>query len=692
MRLFWASLALSSCLGAAERDLSSYFTGRTGSALLWDLERDELAAAWNAAQARSQEVPLASWRKAFVFATMLEQGVYREDERVACREGALNAVEALAYSCNEYFAKMEPRLDLARGFARLGLDSTRRQWRLSELLPAWKRLVSRRREARLEPLFRGLRQAVEYGTARLAAPPGLPSGIAVAGKTGTMLGTALFAGYAPLERPKYLLLIHLGSGAGGITGGGDAAPFAAKIFGDLLAQTQRPSEAGTVRVRLFWRRDTKGLNLKPGDYPEGTEIRLGNSRLRAPGKVNVKAEGIDVELPLETYVQAVMEGEAGGFRHKASREAMAVAARTYAARFRGRHSHEGFDFCDTTHCQDARFVEHPSAASARAVEATAGELIWWQGKAAAAYYHADSGGWLETGEEPYLKSRRDPWWRDEGQASWQWRVRALDLAAALHLTRIRPQLEVRERLPSGRVKALSVFGHPAEGMAFRSAVGRLLGWEKLPSRLFSVETKEGKIVFSGKGRGHGWGLPQTSAERMAAAGKTYREILAEYYPGTAVGITARGFRWKLLEQGKLRLFTTEEAKDGRRLGEALTVWQQWERDLAMAGNASLRFYPDRAAFQNATGITAKVQGATRGKTVFLLSGATASTLRHELLHALLEQNTRQRHPAWFREGLVEYWNGEKSEAALRVQRLGGREGRQALLRYWRGGLPADKVQ
>ena len=30
---------------------------------------------------------------------------------------------------------------------------------------------------------------------------------------------------------------------------------------------------------------------------------------------------------------------------------MAVAARSYAKRFSGQHAKEGFDFCDTTHCQ-----------------------------------------------------------------------------------------------------------------------------------------------------------------------------------------------------------------------------------------------------------------------------------------------------------------------------------------------------
>ncbi len=58
-----------------------------------------------------------------------------------------------------------------------------------------------------------------------------------------------------------------------------------------------------------------------------------------------------VDLPLERYVAAVLAGESSIFQSPEALKAMAVAARTYAVRLRGRHSVEGFDFCDTTHCQ-----------------------------------------------------------------------------------------------------------------------------------------------------------------------------------------------------------------------------------------------------------------------------------------------------------------------------------------------------
>src|SRR5690349_25170076 len=58
-----------------------------------------------------------------------------------------------------------------------------------------------------------------------------------------------------------------------------------------------------------------------------------------------------VEMPLEQYVTAAIAGESSVFQSSEALKAMAIAARTYAVRLRGRHNAEGFDLCDTTHCQ-----------------------------------------------------------------------------------------------------------------------------------------------------------------------------------------------------------------------------------------------------------------------------------------------------------------------------------------------------
>jgi stage II sporulation protein D len=58
--------------------------------------------------------------------------------------------------------------------------------------------------------------------------------------------------------------------------------------------------------------------------------------------------------------------------------------------------------------------------------------------------------------------------------------------------------------------------------------------EVIPSTFFSVARERSDFIFTGKGWGHGVGLCQWGAIQMAKAGKSYRQILQHYYPGTAL--------------------------------------------------------------------------------------------------------------------------------------------------------------
>ena len=101
-----------------------------------------------------------------------------------------------------------------------------------------------------------------------------------------------------------------------------------------------------------------------------------------------------MEMPLERYVEAVLAGEASTFRSEEALKAMAVTARTYAVRLRGRHASEGYDLCGTTHCQRLEPAKvTPRLASA--VSATNGEMLWWEGKPIFAAYSRDCGGVTE---------------------------------------------------------------------------------------------------------------------------------------------------------------------------------------------------------------------------------------------------------------------------------------------------------
>ncbi len=63
---------------------------------------------------------------------------------------------------------------------------------------------------------------------------------------------------------------------------------------------------------------------------------------------------------------------------------------------------------------------------------------------------------------------------------------------------------------------------------------RLLGYKELPSTYFSITMDDENIIFEGGGYGHGVGLSQWGALELANEGKSYRDILLFYYPGTVL--------------------------------------------------------------------------------------------------------------------------------------------------------------
>jgi stage II sporulation protein D len=132
--------------------------------------------------------------------------------------------------------------------------------------------------------------------------------------------------------------------------------------------------------------------------------------------------------------------------------------------------------------------------------------------------------------------------RESAWEHWTRRFTAAELGAKLRerdgtRTAADPTgVAVTARGASGRARAVAVATPKGTlmltGLEIRFALG-------LPENLFNVvagtDADGGRVfTFYGRGWGHGVGLCQTGAFGMALAGRTYREILAHYYPGTEV--------------------------------------------------------------------------------------------------------------------------------------------------------------
>jgi stage II sporulation protein D len=399
--------------------------------------------------------------------------------------------------------------------------------------------------------------------------------------------------------------------------------------------------------------------------------------------LEIRARGnqlvLTLSLPLEEYVAAVLAAESRNQQSDQSLQAMAVAARTFAVHFRGRHKTEHFDFCDTTHCQDFRFSAINDRIRA-AVEATEGELLWYEGRPAATYYHQNCGGNTAASADvwpgpklSYLRGRQDPYCLRSNGSTWRSSIAKSDLQKALHNAGLKtPEawtaLEIEVRTPTGRARKLRLAGATGaneriSASSFRFAVNRALGWNQIRSDLYEVRDAGDQIVFTGRGSGHGVGLCQSGAAEMGKQGSSYREILAFYYPGTALGVTAQGLSWQSQSGEQLEMLTTHVNEDSPliAMGERIMREAEETTGLRFGVRPRLKVYPTLDTYRDSTREPGWVAASTRGRTIRLQPpgllrshSALKSTLRHEFLHLLIEAHARPGLPLWFREGLVLY--------------------------------------
>lgn len=81
----------------------------------------------------------------------------------------------------------------------------------------------------------------------------------------------------------------------------------------------------------------------------------------SPIKVHLVRENVTQTLSLEDYVLGVMRAEGSVETEPEALRALAIAVRTFALKNSGRHVTDGYDFCSTTHCQ--RFAGKNTATS-----------------------------------------------------------------------------------------------------------------------------------------------------------------------------------------------------------------------------------------------------------------------------------------------------------------------------------------
>ena len=260
-----------------------------------------------------------------------------------------------------------------------------------------------------------------------------------------------------------------------------------------------------------------------------------------------------------------------------------------------RDAHEGFDVCADDHCQRyegiTRRDEHPEAAAnvQKAIDATRGQVLMYDGKVCDARFYKSCGGATELFENawanehyPYLEAVRDEIgtplpdltieenaqefirtspsaycnttderilsqvlnnYDQETKDFYRWTVQ-YTAAELSDIIRERSGIDFGEiidlvpikRGPSARLYEMQIVGSKRTMVIGKELeIRKWLSRSHLYSSAFVVDRNEqGDFILTGAGWGHGVGLCQIGAAVMADKGYTYEQILAHYFPGSEI--------------------------------------------------------------------------------------------------------------------------------------------------------------
>ena len=268
-------------------------------------------------------------------------------------------------------------------------------------------------------------------------------------------------------------------------------------------------------------------------------IRIDDRRLAGRVSLIPNKGRVDVVhvVPLERYVERVVEKEVYASWPSEALKAQAVIARTYALHERAKNGAAAYDVEASALSQ--RYVAGPVDARVHdSSRGTAGEFLAHDGEPILAVFHSSAGGRTAAAEEvwgehvPYLQSVASPD-DDAPDHFWSYEIPRNELFAALAENGLnaRPgDVNVLARSPSGRIQRVRVGSAELSGRDFRD----LLGGMGIRSTLFDLRSDGNQVRFLGSGFGHGVGLSQWGAYALARKGRSYAQILSHYYRGTVL--------------------------------------------------------------------------------------------------------------------------------------------------------------
>jgi len=319
-----------------------------------------------------------------------------------------------------------------------------------------------------------------------------------------------------------------------------------------LLKLRRADGGILVNGRLLAR---KSLYIKPTSF---ALIQVAGRKYRGYLRMLINRHGSLLavnHVPLERYVASVVGGELPAYFHPQAFRVQAVAARSYVLHRMLNTNRGDWDVSAGPASQVYGGLSSETDLTRRAQRSTRGQVLVYRSggreQVLCAFYSSTCGGGTQAvwnvkkgfaHVEP-LAGVKLNYCQARPRYTWQNRVWSkTDLRRALleklgsrntNLARLGPIKALQVSRWTDRKRARQITVVDQQG---RKAV--LLGDDvrlalQLPSTWFRIENHPDQVWFThGHGWGHGMGMCQFGAERMAQLGHDYRKILASYYPGS----------------------------------------------------------------------------------------------------------------------------------------------------------------
>jgi stage II sporulation protein D len=242
-------------------------------------------------------------------------------------------------------------------------------------------------------------------------------------------------------------------------------------------------------------------------------------------------------VAIEKYIAGVVQSESGFLRHHVYYQVQATIARTYALKNIKRHENQGFNLCDNVHCQ-AYYGRTGYNPIIEAVNDSRGTVIVDSDSMPVnTVYHANCGGETINSEDlwpqplAYLRSVKDTFCIASNGALWERRVNKNDFFKFI-------EANFKMKLSNQEKDSLISFVQDSRKLYLdinnKIHLRHIRENFKLRSTYFSIVVDNDSLVFKGKGFGHGVGLCQEGAMKMAEYGYSKNQIINFYYQGVII--------------------------------------------------------------------------------------------------------------------------------------------------------------